>query len=366
MKIELNEISVRDLTDKYCDSGDDGVRGFHGLLDIRPAYQREFIYNDKQRDAVITTIKSNFPLNVMYWAKREDGTFEVIDGQQRTISVCQYVAGDFSYDFKYFDNLTKEEQDEILNYKLMVYICEGTDKEKLDWFRVINIAGEKLTEQELRNAVYSGPFVTDAKKYFSKSGCPAYKLAADILKGTAIRQDYLETAIDWLANSQGLKTVEQYMAVHQHDPNCNQLWQYFNKVVTWVYSTFDVKKRKKIMNGVNWGALYDQFKDEILDRDKIDEEIAKLIIDSEVGSNKGICVYVLTRNENVLNLRAFPEDMKLALYERQNGICPICKKHFDIQFMEADHITPWSEGGKTVLENGQMLCRECNRRKSNK
>ena len=366
MKIELNEITVRDLTTGYVDLGDDGVRGYNGLLDIRPPYQREFIYNEKQRDAVITTIKHNFPLNVMYWAKREDGTFEVIDGQQRTISVCQYVHGDFSYDFKFFENLTKDEQDQILDYKLMIYICEGTDKEKLDWFRVINIAGVKLTEQELRNAVYAGPFVTSAKKYFSKSGCPAYKIAGDILSGTAIRQDYLETAIEWIAASQGLKSVEQYMAIHQHDPNCNQLWQYFNQVVTFVDANFYIKKRKKIMNGVNWGALYDEFKDAILDKDKLDEEIGRLIIDSEVGNNKGICVYVLTRNENVLNLRAFPEDMKLALYEKQNGICNICKKHFDIQFMEADHITPWSEGGKTVLENGQMLCRECNRRKSNK
>lgn len=366
MKIELNEITVRDLTKGYLDLGDDGVRGFDGLLDIRPPYQREFIYNEKQRDAVITTIKHNFPLNVMYWAKREDGTFEVIDGQQRTISVCQYVNGDFSYDFKFFENLTKEEQDQILDYKLMVYICEGSDKEKLDWFRVINIAGVKLTDQELRNAVYAGPFVTDAKRYFSKNGCPAYKMASDIMTGSAIRQDYLETALEWISASQNLKTVEQYMAIHQHDPNCNQLWQYFNAVVTWVNATFDVKKRKKIMAGVNWGALYDEFKDTILDKSKLDEEIGRLIIDSEVGNNKGICVYVLTRNENVLNLRAFPEDMKLALYEKQNGICPICKKHFDIEFMEADHITPWSQGGKTVIENGQMLCKECNRRKSDK
>ncbi|MDY3962896.1 MAG: DUF262 domain-containing protein [Candidatus Cryptobacteroides sp.] len=366
MKIELNEISVRDLTAGYYDSGENGVRGFHGKLDIRPAYQREFVYNDKQREAVITTIKNHFPLNVMYWAKRDDDTFEVIDGQQRTISVCQYVNGDFSYDFKFFENLTKEEQDEILDYKLMVYICEGTDKEKLDWFRVINIAGVKLTDQELRNAVYSGSFVTDAKRYFSKPGCPAYKIASDIMSGSAIRQDYLETAIEWIANSQGIKTVEQYMAIHQHDPNCNQLWQYFNAVITWVYATFDVKRWKKIMNGVNWGVLYDEFKDKILDKNAIADEISRLIIDSEVGNSKGICVYVLTRNENVLNLRAFPEDMKLAMYERQNGICPICKKHFDIQFMEADHIIAWSKGGKTVLENGQMLCRECNRHKSDK
>lgn len=366
MKIQLHEITVRELTNGYIDAGDNGVRGYDGKLDIRPPYQREFVYNDKQRDAVITTINNNFPLNVMYWAKRDDGTFEVIDGQQRTISICQYVAGDFSYEFRYFKNLLPNEKERLLNYKLMVYICEGTDEEKLNWFRVINIAGVKLTEQELRNAVYAGPFVTDAKKYFSKNKCPAYMMASDLMVGSPIRQDYLETAIEWIANSQGLKTIEQYMAIHQQDPNCNQLWQYFNAVITWVKSTFYVEKRKKIMSGVNWGRLYDEFKDVVLDKDAIDNEIAKLIIDSEVGNNKGICVYVLTRNENVLNLRAFPEDMKLTMYERQKGICPICKKHFDIQMMEADHIKPWSQGGKTELDNGQMLCRECNRRKSNK
>ena len=155
MKIALKEITVRELAEGYKDSGAEGVVGFGGKLNIRPPYQREFIYKEKQRDAVITTVKRHFPLNVMYWADCGDGTYEVIDGQQRTISICQYVAGDFAYEFRYFNNLTTDEKQEILNYKLMVYICTGTDSEKLEWFRTINIAGEKLTEQELRNAVYS-------------------------------------------------------------------------------------------------------------------------------------------------------------------------------------------------------------------
>ena len=169
MKIELREVSVRELTKGYKDSGNNGVVGYGGKLDIRPPYQREFIYKEKQRDAVITTITQDFPLNVMYWADRGDGTYEVIDGQQRTISICQYVTGDFAYMFRYFHNLTDDEKEQILNYKLMVYICTGTDSEKLKWFQTINIAGEKLTEQELRNAVYSGPWVSDAKRYFSKN-----------------------------------------------------------------------------------------------------------------------------------------------------------------------------------------------------
>jgi len=195
MKIELKEITVKELTIGYQDNDEAGVVGYGGKLDIRPPYQREFIYKDKQRDAVIDTVTKNFPLNVMYWAVRDDGNYEVIDGQQRTISLCQYIQGDFAFKNRYFHNLQKDEQEQILNYKLMIYFCSGTDSEKLEWFKTINIAGEKLTDQELRNAVYAGSWVSDAKRYFSKRGCPAYNIAGDYLDGTAIRQDYLETVI---------------------------------------------------------------------------------------------------------------------------------------------------------------------------
>src|SRR5947209_10454453 len=230
MKIEHKEIKVKELTDGFEDNEEAGVVGYGGKLDIRPPYQREFIYKDKQRDAVINTIQNDFPLNVMYWAVREDGNFEVIDGQQRTISVCQYVNGDFSFKNLYFHNLPDDKQEQILNYKLMVYLCSGTDSERLDWFRTINIASEKLTDQELRNAVYSGPWVTDAKRYFSKTGCPAYAIGSDYLTGSPIRQDYLETAIEWIAEG----TIEDYMSIHQHDPNASALWRYFQDVITWV------------------------------------------------------------------------------------------------------------------------------------
>ena len=176
MNIELKEITIRELTEDYEDNNENGVVGFGGKLDIRPPYQREFIYKDKQREAVIDTITKNFPLNVMYWAVREDGNFEVIDGQQRTISICQFVTGEFAYNFRFFHNLQKDEQEQILDYKLMVYLCSGTDSQKLEWFKTINIAGEKLTEQELRNAVYSGTWVSSAKPIFSKRNCPAFAL----------------------------------------------------------------------------------------------------------------------------------------------------------------------------------------------
>ena len=361
MKIELKEITVRELTNGYEDNEEAGVVGYDGKLDIRPPYQREFIYKNKQRDAVIDTVTKDFPLNILYWAVREDGNYEVIDGQQRTISISQYVDGEFSFNGRYFHNLQKDEQEQILDYKLMVYLCSGTDSEKLEWFKIINIAGEKLTEQELRNAVYSGSWVSDVKRYFSKNSCPAYNIGSNYLTGTAIRQDYLQTAIKWISND----NIEQYMAEHQHDKNALALWQYFQSVITWIEGTF-TNKRTKFMKGVAWGTLYNEFKDEVFDTKAIEEEIKKLILDDDVSKKSGIYPYILTRKEKYLSIRAFTDATKQKVYEKQKGICVICKEHFELNEMEADHITPWHEGGKTNEENCQMLCRECNRRKSGK
>lgn len=367
MNIELKEITVRELTNGFIDNEEDGVVGFDGKLDIRPPYQREFIYKPKQRDAVIDTVNKGFPLNVMYWAVRDDGNFEVIDGQQRTISLCQFVDGDFSVivgdipSHRAFHNLKDDEKERILDYKLMVYVCSGSDSEKLKWFETINIAGEKLTDQELKNAVYSGSWVTDAKRYFSKSGCPAYAIGSDYLNGSPIRQDYLETAIKWISKG----NIEVYMVNHQHDPNASALWRYFQDVISWIQSTF-TKKRVKFMKGVDWGTLYNKYKDEIFDAKKLEAEIAELIADDDVLKKKGIYPYVLTRDQRNLSIRAFTDSQKQKVYEQQNGICVICKEKFDISEMEGDHITPWSEGGHTNLENLQMLCRDDNRRKSSK
>ncbi len=207
MDIDLNKITIRELVEDYKDNQEAGVIGFGGRLNIRPPYQREFVYNDKQREGVIDTLTRNFPLNTMYWATTPDG-FEIIDGQQRTISICQYVDGVFSYRDRYFHNLQQDEKDAILDYQLTVYQCQGTDSEKLDWFRTINIAGEKLTEQELRNAVYAGSWTADAKRYFSKTQCAAWKLAEKYMTGSPIRQDYLETTILWINNGD----IQGYMA----------------------------------------------------------------------------------------------------------------------------------------------------------
>ena len=224
MEIKLKEITIREVVEDYVNNDENGVTGYGGKLNIRPKYQREFVYKDKQRDEVINTIKNGFPLNVMYWVKNEDG-FEVMDGQQRTISFCSYVNGDFSLDYKYFHKLTEEEKKQILDYKLMIYLCDGTDKERLDWFKIINIAGEKLTDQELRNAIYTGEWLTDAKRYFSKSSCPAYQIGENLMSGTTIRQEYLETVLKWIASKED-KEIEEYMAEHQHDNDANELWIY--------------------------------------------------------------------------------------------------------------------------------------------
>lgn len=363
MIIDLHRIPIREVIVGYKDSAEEGVVAYGGKLDIRPKYQREFVYTGKQRDAVLETVKNGFPLNVMYWVKTDQGNFEVMDGQQRTISIGQYVNGDFSLNDRFFHNLTKEEQNQILDYELMIYFCEGTDKERLDWFRIINIAGEKLTDQELRNAVYTGPWLSDAKLKFSKTHCAAYLLANDggqLVSGSPIRQDYLETALSWINDGK----IEDYMAKHQHDQNAEKLWQYFQDVIEWVRKIFPNYRRE--MNSVQWGELYNEFKDKKFDSKKLEKEITKLMQDEDVTKKSGIYEYVLTRNEKFLNIRAFTEKQKREAYEGQKGICKKCKKHFEIEEMEADHIKPWHEGGKTVSENCQMLCKPDNRTKSGK
>ena len=360
MLIDLHKIKVKDLTKGYVDNAEKGVFAYDGKLDVRPPYQREFVYDDKKRNAVIDTLRQGFPLNVMYWAVRDDGTFEIIDGQQRTISICQFVNGEFAFDMRYFHNLEKDEKEQILNYELQIYICSGTDSEKLKWFKTINIAGEKLTDQELRNAVYAGSWVSDAKRYFSKTGAPAAKIGSDYLNGSAIRQEYLETAISWISKG----NIEVYMGNHQHDPNAIALWNHFNSVINWVKAIFP--KYRKEMKGVEWGHLYELYSSCTWDATELETEVARLMADSDVKKKKGIYSYVFDHDEHHLDIRAFDDNTKREVYEKQKGVCKICGKVFKIEEMEADHITPWRDGGRTIADNCQMLCRECNRRKSGK
>lgn len=360
MKIELQKIKVKEIFDGYIDSEEEGVVGYGGKLNIRPKYQREFVYNEKQRNAVIETILKGFPLNVMYWADNTDDTYEVLDGQQRTLSFCQYINGDFSLNEKYFHSLTQTEKDKILNYECMIYFCSGNDLEKLEWFKTINIAGEELTSQELRNAVYTGAWLTSAKAYFSKSNCPAYNMGKDYINGVALRQDFLETALNWKSKGH----IEEYMSAHQCDPNANELRIYFKNVIDWVEMTFT--NYRKEMKGVDWGQLYDTYHEATYDLNKLESRIKELMMDDDVTNKKGIYPYILSGNERTLNIRAFSESQKRKAYEKQDGICSICGNKFKYEQMEGDHITPWCEGGKTSDENCQMLCRTCNRIKSNK
>lgn len=363
MKIELHEITIREVTEGYRDSAENGVVGYAGRLNIRPPFQREYIYKDKLRDGVIRSIINGFPINVMYWAKNADGGFELLDGQQRTISFCQYVNGDFSVDHRAFYNLTEAEKNRILDYPLMIYQCEGADKEKLDWFKIINIAGLVLTAQELRNAVYAGPWLADAKIYFSRRACPAYKLAEGYMNGTPIRQDYLEAALKWISSRDGA-AIEDYMSAHQHDQNADGLWVYFQDVIAWAKRTFP--NYRKEMKGLEWGLFFNKYGRNDYSPTELETRLLELFDDDDVQSNKGAYEYLLGGDERTLNLRAFDDKVKRKVYERQKGVCAACGQKFDLGEMEADHVTPWSQGGATTEENCQMLCRNCNRRKGDR
>lgn len=369
MKIDLHNIKVSELIAGFEDKAEEGVRGYGGRLNIRPPYQREFIYGEKQRNEVIHTVRKNFPLNTMYWMRLGDNEFELMDGQQRTISICQYLQSDFSVEINgspmSFGNLTDNKRQEILDYELSIYVCEGTDSEKLDWFKIINIAGKPLTNQELRNAIYTGTWLADAKRWFSKTGAPAVQNGRDkLVSGSTLRQEVLETALDWISGGK----IEDYMSAHQHDKDAQELWQYWQAVFDWIKRVFSNQDsaRAKLMKGLPWGKFYNEHKDDKLNAAELERRIMELIDDDDVDSKKGIYEYLLTGNDKTLSLRAFDEKTKQKIYAKQNGICPACKKHYGIGEMEADHIIPWSQGGKTAIENCQMLCKMDNRTKSGK
>lgn len=400
MKIELHSIPIRDVVDGYADRDEDGVVAYHGRLVCRPPYQRNFIYDDRQASAVIRTVMHGFPLNTMYWVKQDqpdpDGqpVFEILDGQQRTLSICRYVQrqqADGSWtpaevfvDDRAWMNLLPDERERFLDYKLQVYVCEGTDSEKLDWFRTINIAGEALTDQELLNAVYAGEWLTAVKRRFSKTGCAALNVASmqgrPMISGRPIRQDLLKTVLAWYADSLTLErkgrgltgkaatvTPENVMASHQAlhpgDDDWDDLWDYWTTVYTWVKGLFTVYRDE--MKTVPWGLLYNRHHTQQYAPAELESEIARLMADDEVTRKPGVYPYVLGEPERVLSLRQFSKADKRAAFERQKGVCPICGRRFDnVELGEADHITPWSEGGRTTPDNMQWLCKACNRAKS--
>lgn len=232
----------------------------------------------------------------------------------------------------------------------------------------INIAGERLTNQELRNAVYAGPWVSDAKRYFSKTNCPAARYGNSkgcngYVKGESIRQEILETAIEWIADRDGT-TVDGYMSAHQNDPTAQELWSYFRTVIEWTESLFPVYRRE--MKGLPWGLWYNQYHEQKYDPKALEDRVSELMADDDVTRKSGVYEYLLTGHERVLNIRAFTDRDRRAAYEKQKGICPLCQQHFELSEMQADHNIPWSKGGKTILENCVMLCVKDNIKKSNK
>lgn len=391
MQIDKTEIKIKELIVGYTrDEESSQVIAYAdssgvARLNIRPKYQREFVYKEAQRNAVIDTILKGFPLNIMYWVKNVDFgaecEYEVLDGQQRTISICEYVKGSFSIQWndksQYFHTLSKDLQEKFLDYKLNVYVCQGSESEKLEWFKTINIAGETLTNQELRNAVYASVWLSDAKRRFSKPNGLAVQRGAKYLSGSALRQEFLESAIAWKVDSRKDEKICEYMAKNAKDSkNADELWEYFAKVIDWVEMKFE--KYRKEMKGLEWGLFYNTYKDKPLDAKELESKIIELMQDDEVGNKKGVYAYVLSGDEKHLSLRAFSESVKRAVYEKQGGVCansdghikgvkcPHENERLELEQMEADHIIPWSKGGKTEKENCQMLCVECNRAKSDK
>ncbi|EOZ3522498.1 HNH endonuclease family protein [Campylobacter upsaliensis] len=391
MQIDKTEIKIKELIAGYTrDEESSQVIAYAdssgvARLNIRPKYQREFVYKEAQRNAVIDTILKGFPLNIMYWVKNVDSSaeceYEVLDGQQRTISICEYVKGSFSIQWndksQYFHTLSKDLQEKFLDYKLNVYVCQGSESEKLEWFKTINIAGETLTSQELKNAVYASVWLSDAKRRFSKEKGVAVLKGAKYLNGSALRQEFLESAIAWKVDSRKDEKICEYMAKNAKDSkNADELWEYFAKVIDWVEMKFE--KYRKEMKGLEWGLFYNTYKDKPLDAKELESKIIELMQDDEVGSKKGVYPYLLSGDEKHLSLRAFSDSVKRAVYEKQGGVCansdghikgvkcPHENERLELEQMEADHILAWSKGGKTEKENCQMLCRECNRKKSAK
>lgn len=367
MEIQLKEVTIAELYDGYEYDELSDILGYGGRLNIRPAYQREFIYKPGQEQEVIRSVLQGFPLNVMYWSD-ENGHYELLDGQQRTLSICRYLDRAYSVDGKYFHNQTKDDQQRILRYRLLIYVCKGEPSEKLKWFNIINISGEQLTEQEKRNAVYTGPWLSDAKKRFSKLTGKGVLMGSNYLSGDPKRQKYLETAIQWAVASEPERfhgDPLEYMGQYQDKPNANDLMLYFQRVINWVEATFP--KYDKLMKGLEWGRLYETYHDKPApDTDALQRELERLWMDDDVTHKAGAYEYVLGGDERVLNIRKFSPAMAKAAYTRQQGVCPQCGKHFELSEMEADHITPWSQNGPTSADNCQMLCRECNRRKGAK
>lgn len=392
MKAKSLNIPLRELFKNYINNDEEGVWAYDGKLCVRPSYQREYVYDEKRRNEVMNTIRDNMPINTIWFAKVDEDSYEVLDGQQRIISILNYLNGSYSkYDnlldmIYFFQNLPKEEQEKVLDYEIEVKIFEGSANEKLKWFKTINIGSLVLEDQELRNAAYTGPWLEDAKRHFSKTNCVAYQKGKDYIKGNPIRQEYLETVLYWKAHADGFNVkdkgsvIEQYMSIHQHDENAEELWDYFLKVINWIQLNFSTYYKE--MKGLEWGILYNKYHSQDYNTIALEKKVKDLMANDEIQSKKGIFEYLLGGEveEKLLNPRKFSESMKRTAFERQKklwkdetnplepnkSVCPLCHNKFEFKDMEGDHILAWKFGGRTELDNLQMLCRKCNKEKSSK
>lgn len=362
-----------------------GLHGLNGNLTIQPEYQRHYIYNDGKKDAaVIDSLLKEYPLGLIYFNKTPDGQLEVLDGQQRVTSFGRFLTGKFPIMFNgretFFDGLPQEKKDLILNSKLTVYVCEGEEEEIKEWFKTINIAGVPLNEQELRNAIYSGPFVTAAKAVFSNSLNAHIQKWSHYVAGDVKRQDFLERALQWISASQNL-SIDAYMSQHRFDTNITELEAYFDAVIGWISGLFDMTDK---MKGLEWGRLYATYHSKSYDRVALNNRAKELLADEFVRNAKNIYEYLLggEQHPELLNVRLFDDRTKRAAYGRQTekaqaeGIsnCPVCAsgsnnnrtKIYAPSEMDADHVTAWSRGGATTLDNCEMLCKIHNRAKGNR
>lgn len=387
MKAELTQYTVRQIVEGfvYNELEGKGLYGLAGKLVIQPEYQRNYIYGDGKKDvAVIDSLLLGYPLGLIYF--NDNGTkYEVLDGQQRITSIGRFVTGKFAIKFggteQVFSSLPKVEQDKIWNSMLLVYICTGSETEIKEWFKTINISGVPLNDQELLNAIYSGPFVTAAKAVFSYSGNANQQKWSSYVKGDPKRQEVLAVALEWVAASQGM-SVEGYLAQHRQASSIAGLQNYFNSVMSWIDGVF-IRSPDAEMRGLEWGRLFEEHHHKGYDPTALDARITELRGDPNVHSAKGIYEFVLGGETQtyLLNIRVFDDKAKRTAYERQtvaakaagHSNCPLCAhgnnanttKIWDLKDMDADHVHAWSKGGSTDLSNCEMLCKTHNRAKGN-
>jgi len=381
-----SNITVKEICDGfvYNELEGKGLFGLSGKLTIQPEYQRNYIYAEENREAgVIESVLKEYPIGLIYFNKVGKDTFEVLDGQQRITSLGRFITDKFAIKDEngmpqIFGNMAKDKQNKILEAKLLIYECEGTESQIKEWFKTINIAGVPLNNQELLNAVYSGPFVTRAKEEFSNSQNANIQKWSAYVSGSANRQEFLECALDWVSKG----NIGDYMSKYRKDKNIDELKKYFNTVIDWVSSVFtDVESE---MRGLEWGRLYEEYHKKSYNPAKVSAEVRKLYGDPYIKNRKGIFEYILggSTDTKLLEVRVFDEATKRSTYElqtakakkKEESNCPLCAvghdankgKIWSFGEMEADHVSAWSKGGKTTSKNCEMLCKTHNRAKGNR